>query len=182
MYGLVNQAIEELITSNFGEDKWETIRAKAGVEDEVFISNDGYPDKITYDLVSAASEVLGLTADEVLIAFGKHWVLETAVKSYGPMMKSGGSTLKEFLVNLPNFHTRVAMIYSELQPPKFRCTEVSDASLKLHYYTERPGLTSFVSGIIHGLAEMFETVCEVTILEQKSEGADHDVFDVSWKV
>ena len=182
MYGLVNQAIENLVTSNFGEDTWVSIKSKAGVDVDLFISNEGYPDDITYKLVGAASEILGLSVDDVLIAFGKFWILKTGLESHGLMMKSGGSSLKEFLVNLPNFHTRVAMIYSNLKPPRFRCSDVSDDGLRLHYFTERPGLTSFVVGLVQGLAEMFETTCTVEILELKTDGADHDTFEVSWKL
>ena len=81
----VNKAVEELVISNFGEDKWELIKTKAGVDVDVFISNESYPDAMTYDLVGTASEVLGAPADDILIAFGEHWVLKTAAKSYGPI-------------------------------------------------------------------------------------------------
>ena len=181
MYGLVNKAVEELVTTNFGEDKWELIKAKAGVDVEVFISNEGYPDEVTYKLVGAATEVLGLPAEQILIAFGEHWVLKTANESYGPMMKSGGKTLREFLVNLPNFHTRVAMIYPNLQPPRFACSDLTDDSLKLHYYTHRPGLTSFVVGLVQGLGKLYNTPATCVVVETKESGGDHDVFDVTWK-
>ena len=181
MYGLVNKAVEELVVTNFGEDKWEAIKTKAGVDVEVFISNEAYPDEITYKLVGAAVEVLGLPAEQILIAFGEHWVLKTASESYGPMMKAGGKSLKEFLVNLPNFHTRVAMIYPNLQPPRFECSDITEFTLKLHYFTHRPGLTSFVVGLVQGLGKFYGTPATCSILELKFEGADHDVFDVSWK-
>ncbi len=181
MYGLVNKAVEELVVSNFGEEKWELIKTKAGVDVDVFISNEGYPDELTYKLVSAAVEVLGLPAEEILIAFGQHWVLETAVKSYGPLMKSGGANLKDFLVNLPNFHTRVAMIYPNLEPPRFRCTDVTDDGLHLHYHSHRPGLTAFVTGLIQGLGKLYETPCSSTVLERKDQGADHDIFAITWE-
>ena len=180
MYGLVNRAVEDLVVTNFGEEKWEAIKAKAGIDVDAFISNQGYPDEITYKLVGAAVEVLGIPADQILIAFGEHWVLKTAAENYGPMMKSGGKTLKEFLVNLPNFHTRVAMIYPNLQPPRFACSEVTDTSMKLHYHTHRPGLTSFVVGLVQGLGKLYNTAMTCTVAERKDEGADHDVFDVTW--
>ena len=104
MYGLVNKAIEELVVTNFGEDKWEAIKLKAGVDVDAFISNEGYPDEMTYTLVGAASEVLGIPAEQVLIAFGEHWVLKTATHSYGPMMKSNGKSLKEFLIKIGRAH------------------------------------------------------------------------------
>lgn len=180
MYGLVNRAVEDLVVSNFGEEKWESIKAKAGVEEEAFISNQGYPDEITYALVGAAVEVLGIPADQVLIAFGEHWVLKTAAENYGPMMKSGGRTLGEFLTNLPNFHTRVAMLYPNLQPPRFTCSDQSDTSMRLHYHTHRPGLTMFVLGLVQGLGKLYNTPMTCTIAERKDAGADHDVFDISW--
>ena len=182
MYGLVNRAVEELVVSNFGDEKWQAIKAKSGVDVEVFISNEGYPDEITYKLVGAAVEVLGLPAEQVLIAFGEHWVLKTAAENYGPMMKSGGRTLRDFLVNLPNFHTRVAMIYPNLQPPRFACSDVTDTSLNLHYHTHRPGLTSFVVGLVQGLGKLYNTPLTCTIAERKDEGADHDVFAIHWTV
>jgi hypothetical protein len=181
MYGLVNKAVEELVVSNFGEEKWELIKSKAGVDVDVFISNEAYPDSMTYDLVGAASEVLGAPADDILIAFGEHWVLKTAAKSYGPMMKSGGSSLKEFLVNLPNFHTRVAMIYPNLEPPRFQCTDVTDNGMHLHYHSHRLGLTSFVTGLIQGLGKLYETPCTSVVLERKDQGADHDIFAITWE-
>jgi len=180
MYGLVNKAVEELVVHNFGEEKWEAIKVKAGVDVDVFISNEAYPDEMTYKLVGAASEVLGLPADQILIAFGEHWILNTASASYGPMMKSGGKCLKDFLVNLPDFHTRVTMIFPNLEPPRFECSDIQDGSLKLHYFTHRPGLTSFVVGLVQGLGKLYATPATATILESKETGADHDVFDVRW--
>ncbi len=180
MYGLVNKAIEELVTTGYGAEKWETIKAKAGVDVEVFISNEGYSDEITYKLVGAASEVLGLSVREVLIAFGEHWVLKTALHGYGAMMRSGGGSLKEFLINLPNFHTRVQMIYPQLQPPRFECQDITDTSMSLHYFTHRPGLTDFVVGLVQGLGKLYHTPVSIAITALKTEGADHDVFDIHW--
>lgn len=180
MYGLVNKAIEELVVNSYGKDAWVTIKARAGVEVDVFISNAGYPDELTYQLIGAAAEVLELSAEQVLIAFGEHWVLQTGLSNYGPMMKSGGKTLREFLLNLPNFHTRVAMIYPKLEPPGFACSEVTETSLHLHYMTRRPGLTAFVSGLLRGLGKLYETPCTATVIARKDQGADHDVFAVRW--
>tara|TARA_R110002049_G_scaffold13192_1_gene57776 strand:+ start:808 stop:1362 length:555 start_codon:yes stop_codon:yes gene_type:complete len=180
MYGLVNKAVEDLVVSNFGEDKWEAIKEKAGIEVDAFISNEGYPDEMTYQLVGAASEVLGMPADQILVAFGEHWVLKTAAESYGPMMKSGGATLKDFLINLPNFHTRVKMIYPNLQPPRFETSDVTETSLRLHYFTHRPGLSSFVIGLVQGLGKLYQSPATATQVASKDSGDDHDVFEVAW--
>lgn len=180
MYGLVNKAIEDLITSSFGEETWDAVKQKAGVDVDVFISNESYSDDITYNLVAAASEVLGMSERDILITFGEHWVLKTAGQSYGAMMRTGGQTLQEFLINLPNFHTRVQMIYPNLQPPRFECSDVAANSLHLHYYTHRPGLTDFVVGLVQGLGKLYHTPVQVEVVEARANGADHDQFKITW--
>jgi len=180
MYGMVNRAVEEMVCMHHGEPLWEEIKSRAGVDVDVFMSNEPYPDEMTYRLVGAASEVLNLPAERVLEAFGEHWVLHTARDGYGGLLQAAGTTLPEFLRNLPNFHSRVAMIFPKLQPPRFECTDVTADSLRLHYVTHRDGLTPFVVGLLQGLGKMYSTPVTVRLAESRAAGADHDVFDVRW--
>lgn len=181
MYGMVNTAVEDMVRRHHGETMWERIKERAGVNVEVFISNESYPDELTYALVGAASAELGAPAEDILHAFGEHWVLHTAVEGYGGLMRAGGRTLREFLVNLPNFHTRVVMIYPKLRPPRFECSDVTETSLRLHYITHRSGLEAFVVGLLHGLGKLYETAVTVTHETRRTEGSEHDVFLVEWR-
>lgn len=52
--------------------------------------------------------------------------------------------------------------------------------MKLHYYSHREGLAPFVVGLMQGLGKMFKTPVTVRLVEAKTQGADHDVFDVTW--
>lgn len=180
MYGMVNKAVEDMVCLHHGEAVWEQIKTQAGVDVDVFMSNESYSDDITYQLVGAASEVLKVPAEQILMGFGEHWVLHTAQEGYGGLMRAAGKTLPEFLRNLPNFHSRVAMIFPKLQPPRFECTEITDCSLKLHYFSHRQGLAPFVVGLMQGLGKMFHTPATVRRVEAKEKGADHDVFEVLW--
>lgn len=181
MYGLVNKAIEQLVCRHHGEAVWEEIKSIAGVDVDVFLSNEGYPDDITHRLVGAASEVLKTPADDILKALGEHWIACTAHEGYGGLMEGAGRSLPEFFVNLPTFHTRVAMIFPNLQPPKFRCTDVTDQSMRLHYITHRPGLSAFMVGLLQGLGKMFGTPVTVTQAEFRDRGAENDVFLLEWE-
>ena len=180
MYGMVNKAVEGLVRMHHGDSVWERIKARSGVDVDVFISNESYPDDYTYRLVAAAAEELQTPADGILEAFGEHWIKHTAVEGYGALMNAGGDSLREFLLNLPNFHTRVVMIYPNLRPPSFTCTSVSDHALHLHYYTEREGLAPFVVGLMRGLGDHFKTSVQISPIQRRIDGADHDIFLVSW--
>ncbi len=180
MYGIVNKAIQGLVKENFGEDAWEKVKLKSGVAHNSFLSNESYPDEETFKLAGAASEVLNLPLEQVLIAFGEYWVLKTGLEHYGSLMRSGGDNLKEFLVNLPNFHSRVMLIYRNITPPEFRISDIENNSLQFHYYSQRQGLKYFVYGLIQGLGKMYKVSVKTTIIKSREDGYDHDIFFVSW--
>jgi hypothetical protein len=180
MYGMVNKAIEELVTRGFGAATWGRVCARAGVEDPVFIGNEAYPDDLTYRLVGAASEETGLPVEEVLHRFGVHWILETAREGYGDLLDATGESLPEFLENLPAFHTRVTLMFPELRPPEFSVSEMSEGSARLHYRSHREGLQPFVVGLLDGLGRRFGVEVRVEHDVRRADGADHDVFHVTW--
>jgi hypothetical protein len=180
MYGLVNKALGEMITRGHGVATWERIRAVAEVDVEVFISLDSYPDAVTYQLIGAAAGILGEDVPRLLHTFGRHWVLETAAQHYGHLLQAGGRSFREFMLALPNFHARVALMMPQLVPPEFACTDVRERALKLHYRSQRPGLAPFVEGLIDGLGELFRVEVRWRRLPGASDGPSHTVFDIGW--
>lgn len=182
MYGLVNQAVEGLVTKDFGREAWLEIKAKAGFEDPLFVSMKSYDDSITYNLVGAASEILNIPADKLLEVFGEYWILYTAKEGYGDMLEMAGSTLPEFLGNLNHLHKRVGDIMPKSTPPSFICEHISMNECKLHYISKREGLNSMVIGLIKGLGKRFELKgLEIQQLETGKEGEfTKSVFQITW--
>jgi len=181
MYGLVNKAIEGLICSEAGEEVWEQIKAKAGIEIDYFVSMNSYPDHVTYSLVGAASELLGLPAEDVLKKFGEYWVLYTAKQGYGDLLAMSGNNLKDFLMNLDKLHASVGLSFPQLQPPSFRCKEISGDVLVLEYHSARPGLAPMVVGLVNGLAKMLQTKVEITQTIIRGNGVGHDEFLIKYE-
>lgn len=181
MYGLVNRAIEDLVRTRFGDARWEAVRQRARVTVPAFVGMQAYPDKVTYDLVGAASEELGVPADTLLEAFGEYWTLYTAREGYGPMLALGGTSFVEFLQNLDHMHAHVALSMPDLEPPSFWCTDVTDRSVLLHYKSHRAGLAPMVKGLVRGLGQMFDTEVRLEHLRGPADGADHDQFRIEYQ-
>lgn len=167
MYGLVNQAIKDLVVSKFGEEKWNQIATESGLGSEDFLPLQYYPDATTYSLVGSASKHLGLSAPDILQEFGKHWVLFTATEGYGPMMDLFGGDFKTCLKNLNNLHARMGMSMPNLTPPKFSFEELSEEVYQIGYESKRPGLCPMVKGLLHGLAEKYGVQIKVEELPEK---------------
>ncbi len=180
MYGLVNQALEDFVRQGFGDAAWNRVRDGAGVRLDMFVSMDSYPDDVTYKLVGAASEVLGLSAPQILEAFGEHWVLYTAQAGYGDMLAMFGTDLRAFLLNLDNLHSHVAMTFPDLRPPSFEVEEIDGGdALLLHYRSERAGLGPMVIGLLKGLGKRLSQPVSISQCAHKGTD-DHDVFRIDY--
>jgi guanylate cyclase soluble subunit beta len=179
MYGLINKALRSMIQQKFGMDEWQAVLASSGVPDDSFLTMRSYDDEITYKLAGAASEVLGAPVEACLEMFGEYWVLETASKTYPELMDASGSSLQEFLANLNGLHDRITGTFLNYVPPEFHIEELGESKHRIHYISQRRGLTPFVVGLLHGLAQRFGTDLEIT--EQQSmpvEAGEHTVFEV----
>lgn len=180
MYGIVNKSIEDLVTANFGEDKWNLIKERSAIDIDFFISNEPYDDEVTFKLARAVSEEMNMSVGEVMIAFGEWWVIKTTSEKYPGLMNSGGANLKDFLINLPNFHNRIMLIYPKLTPPEFKVTEITEQGLHLHYFSRREGLQEFVRGLLQGLSKMYATPITLQLLQTRDEGSSHEIFKINW--
>jgi len=181
MYGIVNNAIESLVKANFGDENWEVVLRKSNIGIDYFLNSQPYDDAVTFALAAAVSEVNQLPISEVFRVFGEWWVLKTGQEKYGYLMEAGGDSLKDFLLNLPDFHNRIMLLYPKLTPPEFKVTNVAENSLHLHYYSKRIGLQEFVHGLITGLGKMYKVSVNVTMIASREENNDHEIFKISWQ-
>lgn len=181
MFGLVNKGLEDMVCSQYGAATWVEIKSQAQVQIEVFISMDAYPDDITYRLVAATSAVIKMSTTDVLEAFGRYWVLVTATEGFGSLMAMAGNNFPEFLQNLDNLHAHMGLSFPELQPPSLLCSHLEPESIELHYYSERPGLTPMVVGMLKGLGERFDTDVDIQLTNSTAKGNDCQELLLNYK-
>ncbi|KEF43360.1 MAG: heme NO-binding protein [Cyanobium sp. CACIAM 14] len=181
MYGLVNRAIQQMVCTHHGVDIWQRIKEKANLADLDFFSTyQAYPDDVTHRLVAAASEELGLTAAEIMHAFGEYWITYTATEGYEQLLESTGETLPEFLDHLDTMHARAGLAFPQLQPPSFRCRHADGRSLDLEYRSRRQGLAPMVVGLLHGLGRRFSTPVQVEQTASRDHGDGQDLFHIRY--
>jgi len=170
MYGLVNRAVEGLVTTKFGAEAWQRICKRAGLNTPSFVAMQAYDDAITHRLVGAASAELGMTPPAILEAFGEYWTSYTIEEGYGDILTMMGSTLDEFLDNLDSMHARIGGTMPALVPPSFRREPQPDGSSILHYESKRQGLAPMVLGLLRGLARRFSIQIDVRQLAPTTPG------------
>ena len=178
MYGLLNRAIEELVTIRAGRSGRDAVRERAGVAAVGFASIRPYPDAMTYDLISAAGHVLGRSQTEVLRALGRYWIQFATNEGFGALLAAGGHDLRDFLLHVDSLHVRLGLTMPGLIPPEFVIEEQPEGVLHVHYYSQREGLAPMVVGLLEGLGELFETPIHVSQVRERENADDCDVFAV----
>lgn len=179
MYGLINNALKNMIVDHFGENRWQEVLQTSGIPEDSFLTMRNYDDAITYSLAGAASEVLGAPLDDCLEMFGEYWVANTAPESYEMLMDAAGQNMAEFLGNLNALHDRITTTFLHYAPPNFQVEHQEANRYLIHYKSHRQGLTPFVVGLLRGLALRFNS--ELTIHSQREETTQegsHTIFEV----
>lgn len=179
MYGMVNNAIQEMMVARLGNEGWSRVRARSGVNDAFFVSLEPYPDDLTYRLVGAAAEELGVKVESFLEDFGRFWIEYALRTSYGPLLRGAGRSFAETVAALDAMHSRVGMALPKLRPPSFTIIS-QESGLTIKYTSTREGLAPFVVGLLHGLATMHGENISVTHSKQRSAQAAHDEFRVEY--
>ena len=103
---------------------------------------------------------------------------------HSSMLRTLGHNLYGFLINLDSLHDHLSFTYTEMQAPSFLC-EKTHSGLTLHYFSQRPGLSSIVIGIVQAVAKDFYSLdisMEMVKYEQMSERlAHHYTFHIEVK-
>ncbi|MDT0595595.1 heme NO-binding domain-containing protein [Glaciecola petra] len=179
MYGLINSALKNMITEKFGDEKWQEVLVTSKVPEDSFLTMRSYDDAITYALVESASIVLGESPETCLELFGEYWVLETASKNYTALLDAAGTNMLDFIKNLNALHDRITGTFLSYIPPEFRVENVGEDLYIIHYISTRKGLTSFVVGLLKGLAIRFNADLDIIDIDNRQvETGTHNAFKI----
>ena len=177
---MINKAIRTLVTREAGEEVWEQVLESSGIDEDVFEDLDAYDDSVTFSLVGAVSETLGVPPGDVLEMFGVYWATDVAPKGYGEYYNAFGDDFESFVAGLDEMHVRITKMLPSLVPPAFEIEELGENHFKVHYVSQRDGLAPLAVGMLKGVALHFGGEADIKQLEYKGTD-DHDVFEVRFK-
>ena len=166
MKGVIYLAAKELVTNNFGKDKWEAILKDAGIEKEPLImSTSNVDDDLFFKVVGSIKKILSINDVQLADAFGDYWVNVYSQKLYDAFYENSKSA-KEFLLNMDNVHRIMTQNLQGAKPPHFEYEQPDEKTLIMIYHSDR-GLIDFVVGLAKGVGKYYKENITVRKLDDK---------------
>jgi hypothetical protein len=188
MFGWFNDCAECLVVYKFDEETWRKVKVKANCEvaDGGFLRYKYYPDSDTVQLFVAASEVLGVTVDELLQAFGEYFIHYVQENGYSNVLECLGSNLRDWLSNLNSLHDHLQASYPKgFVAPVFWSEDDPDSlegGIFVHYFSRRGSLlVPFVVGAIKKIALRYFDI-EINMAQLQLQDDDANINSTSWRV
>ena len=146
MYGLLLQNLAEYVIKVYGDKKWKEIKDSLKIEQDDFDMGDTFPESQLIKMGKKALQVLGMKDEEFYEGMGIYFIELTRSLGYGEFMKALGRNIRDFLLNLDNFHDYLKFTFPRMKAPSFFVEEE----------TERCKKTKIIQGGEAKLAGHFE--------------------------
>lgn len=166
MYGMVNQAVKEMVLGSLGAEQWENICKHLNISTEDFSPFLQFDDSVTLGIVENVCNVTQMPAELILENFGVFWIEYARKSDYQIILNTFATSPYELINSLNALHERLELSFTDLNAPSFETIEQNDSSITVNYYSNRDlPLKFFVKGLFIGIFKMFNKNCEVTLLE-----------------
>jgi guanylate cyclase soluble subunit beta len=164
---MIHKAAEDFVRVHNGPAAWDEIIAATELTDAHFISGRWYEDDVTVKILVTTAEVLGVSVEDAMEAFGRHWVVFAGSSAYKPIFDMAGDSLDVFMTNLDRMHDSIRATMPEARMPSFHLLSASETELIVLYQSDRLAglagpLTHFVTGLLDGLLAHFDEAGEIT--------------------
>eukprot|EP00980_Cylindrotheca_fusiformis_P023042 scaffold10069_cov69-Cylindrotheca_fusiformis.AAC.11 len=190
MHGHQFEVFEAWVVKDHGIDTWHAAKEKTGckVKDKAFVTRQYYQFNTLVGLVEAVSDLLHCSTDKVLKDYGKFTITYLYSSEYETLLRSQGSTLRQYLSSLNAMHDHIQKSFSEVDkfsPPVFWCEdspeEEEEDSIILHYYSDRG--TYFVPMVVGMVEELASNHFEVAITMEQTALQDKAGSEkTSWNI
>ena len=155
MKGFFLQAGKEFVIKQFGEEIWKAA-AKMCEEnpEQMIMPFIEVADEKVICIAEKVSLVTGKLQESIMEDFGQYWISEAALKMYGIFYKNSNS-LREFLLEINNFHSLIAKNTPGSHPPLFEHNWEDENILIIKYKSPRKFFPIAV-GCVKGAVKVFK--------------------------
>lgn len=170
MHGLINRSIQSFVRDTYGHAVWDGIAVDANLGFKCFEALTVYDDKITFDVISAASHRLGKPRDIFLEDLGTYLCTHPNLEAVRRLLRFGGETFVDFLWSLDDLADRARLAVPELDLPCMELFEHKSDGLTLRCCSGRSGYGHVMVGVLRAMSDDYGTLALLSYMG--SDGGD----------
>lgn len=153
MHGLIMRAIQLFVLDCHGDDAWQQVIEKAGLEFSEFEAMMVYDADHAEPVLAALVEVLGRPREDILEDIGTYLVSHPTVEALRRLLRFGGVTFEEFLFSLDDLPDRARLAVSDLELPELKLMDHSASNYSLVCRSNQPGWGHVLTGALRTMAD-----------------------------
>lgn len=166
IHGSIFVLLKNFVEQNYNKEAWLKLILEAKVERTVYDQRANYPVKEMHSLITQASQLAGISENELTETFGQYLVPDL-LKTYQKYVDPSWKTYEMLAYTEHIMHKAVRKEESEAQPPVLSVSRVHDKLLIIDYYSERK-LGYLAIGIIKGIAIHYNEQYKVHVIPSAS--------------
>lgn len=152
--GLVFVLLENQIVADHGDEAWERVQRRAGLEHVTYGPRDDHPHEDLLALLEAAEPLVGHTGRDLQRWFGRRALIQLASEFYR-FFRAHDTTVSFAAALNEEVHPAVRKRYPGAEVPVFQIDDdPREGDLRLRYDSDR-GLCSFAEGLIEGTGQLY---------------------------
>jgi len=131
MKGVILDCLKNLVSNQYGTDKWQDIMKMSGLKlNQPILVTVDLEDEVAVSLINSTCKVLNVSIQQASEAYGEYWMRHYASKIYAAYMYDV-KTSRDLLLKLDTIHTKVTNSMPNATPPKFLYEWKNDKTLRL---------------------------------------------------
>ncbi|MCF6445115.1 heme NO-binding domain-containing protein [Nereida sp. MMG025] len=153
MHGLINRSIECFLRDTYGQAAWDDVARRAALPVQGFEAMLAYEDALTFDMLDAASGLLGRGRADLLEDFGTYLVAHPRVEALRRLLRFGGETFRDFLHSLDDLPDRARLAVPDLGLPHLELRDISTDRFSLRVRGDHASMGAVFVGILRAMAD-----------------------------
>lgn len=171
MHGLIFHELRSYVNQTASVGTWSTITDNAGLKGKMYLQVQIYPDHEFETLIEEGQKVIGISREDLLIAFGKY-IMPKLLRIFGQVILPEWK-LMDVLEHTENvIHKAVRQYDKNAHPPYLECKRVGANEVKVYYNSPR-NMLGFGKGLILGLSNHYKETVSITESTEQNKKVLH---------
>jgi hypothetical protein len=153
VHGLVNRSIQVFLRGAYGAGVWMDVARDAQLGFDSFEAMLTYDDRLTDQVLAAASRRLNLPREAILEDLGIFLVADPALERLRRLLRFGGVTFAEFLHSLDDLPARGRLALPDLDLPVLHLTGNDRDGFVLSCTSPISGIGHVIVGLLRAMAD-----------------------------